>query len=306
MTNLLFSYFMYLLREKDRRGENKMSLLYKQGDEGQEVMRAQRVLSGLVDDGKFGPKTYSAVQDFQKKSGLTVDGVVGPASRSALGIDMYAGIDVSHWNGNVRWGNVNKNKVNFVWTKISQGVDYTDPSAKRNLHGCRNNGISVGGYHFPSPQVGGSNDPKLEVQDFLKYYGGCIPSGDMLPVLDLEAGVKGDPDHNRQWALEWLKELENETGLRAVVYTAKWYVYSYLKNDVGSLVDYPLWVADYTQPYKEGGRNEPDSTCGWDEWSVWQWTSKGQIVGLDATGIRKCDRNWLCGGPTKFESLKVR
>ena len=46
--------------------------------------------------------------------------------------------------------------------------------------------------------------------DFIKYYGGSFPAGDMLPVLDLEAGVKGDPNHNRQWALEWLKELENE------------------------------------------------------------------------------------------------
>jgi lysozyme len=213
------------------------------------------------------------------------------------------GVDVSHWNGNVRWGDVDPDDVNFVWAKISQGQDYVDPSAKRNLQGCRDNGIRVGGYHFPSPQLGGSNDPKLEVQDFLKYYGGCIPSGDMLPVLDLEAGVKGDPSHNRQWALEWLKELENETGLRALVYTAKWYVYSYLKNNIGALKDYPLWVADYTQPQKDGGRCNPDSNCGWDEWHVWQWSSKGQVQGLQSTGIRKCDVNWMAGN--KLSSLLI-
>ena len=287
-----------------------MVLLYRKGDKGQEVRRIQRAIKwhgigGLVIDGDFGPKTETAVRQFQQQVSLTVDGVVGPDTRQKMNIDVYSGVDVSHWNGNIRWGIVDPDEVQFVWAKISQGQNYVDPAASKNLIGCRDNGIRVGGYHFPSPQLGGSNDPKLEVQDFLKYYGGCIPTGDMLPVLDLEAGIKGDPDHNRQWALDWLQELENETGLRALVYTAKWYVYSYLKNDVGALKDYPLWVADYTQP-QPAGRKEPDSTCGWKEWSVWQWTSKGVIKGLDSTGIRKCDRNWLPGGPSKLEELIVK
>ena len=281
-----------------------MSYTYtlREGDEGQEVKRLQSKL-GISADGDFGPQTDSSVKKYQKSKGLVEDGIAGPVTLGSLGISVLFGIDVSHWNGNVRWGDVNPNEVNFVWAKISQGVNYTDPNAQRNLQGCRANGIRVGGYHFPSPQTGGSNDPKLEVQDFLKYYGGCFPSGDMLPVLDLEAGVKGDPNHNRQWALEWLKELENETGLRALVYTAKWYVYSYLKNDVGELKDYPLWVADYTPSQKDGGRCDPDGTCGWDEWTVWQWSSKGAIQGLQSTGIRKCDVNWMVGN--KFHSLLI-
>ena len=282
-----------------------MSLLYKKGDKGQEVKRIQRALGGLSVDGDFGPKTQNSVEQFQKISTLGVDGIVGPLTRKKLKIDIYGGVDVSHWNGNVRWAKVNPAKVSFVWAKISQGVNYFDKSAQRNLEECRAHGIPIGGYHFPSPHIGGANDIKSEVHDFLKYYGGTIPEGDMLPVLDLEAGVKGDPDYNRQWALEWLKELEGETGLRAAVYTAKWYMYSYLKNDPGDLINYPLWVADYTQPYKKGGRNTPDGNCGWNEWSVWQWTSKGQLAGLDETGIRRCDRNWLVGGPDAFKKLKV-
>ena len=272
------------------------------GDKGQEVRRLQAILK-ISADGDFGPKTYAAVKDYQNRNGLAVDGIVGPVTLGTMGVPVHLGIDVSHWNGNIRWGKVDPNEVKFVWAKVSQGVDYVDPKVQQNLQGCRENGILVGGYHFPSPQLGGSLDPKLEVQDFLKYYGGCIPSGDMLPVLDLEAGVKGDPDHNRQWALEWLKELENETGLRAVVYTAKWYVRGYLKNDVGQLKDYPLWVADYTKPQKDGGRCNPDDNCGWNEWSVWQWSSKGKVNGLSSTGIRKCDVNWAAGG--KLGSLVI-
>jgi len=281
---------------------------YRKGDKGQEVKRIQRAVTGLRVDGDFGPKTEKAIQDFQKSKKVAVDGVVGPVTRGLLGIDMYSGIDVSHWNGNVRWGKVDTTEVSFVWAKISQGRDFVDKAAKRNLEGCRENGLAVGGYHFPSPQIGQSNskDPEIEVKHFLKTYGGHIPSGDMIPVLDLEAGVKGDPDHNRQWALEWLQIFENETGLRPLVYTAKWYVNSYLRRNIGDLKDYKLWVADYTKPYKEGGRNEPDSTCGWDEWSVWQWTSKGQLDGLSETGIRKVDCNWLVGGPEALEEMKVK
>ena len=155
------------------------------GDNGQEVKRLQHNL-GISVDGDFGPKTHAAVEQYQKMQRLVVDGIVGPATFGSLSTPVHLGIDVSHWNGNIRWGDVNPGHIQFVWAKISQGVNYTDPNAQRNLIGCRDNGIRVGGYHFPSPQLGGSNDPKLEVQDFLKYYGGCIPSGDMLPVLDLK------------------------------------------------------------------------------------------------------------------------
>ncbi|HEU5380702.1 MAG TPA: peptidoglycan-binding protein [Ktedonobacteraceae bacterium] len=39
----------------------------------------------LVADGQFGPMTANAVKDFQKKKGLTVDGIVGPKTWHALG-----------------------------------------------------------------------------------------------------------------------------------------------------------------------------------------------------------------------------
>ena len=251
-------------------------------------------------DGIFGKRTEEAVKKYQSDNGLDADGAVGPLTLASMGLDTFHGIDVSRWNGNVRWGNVDLDHCQFVWAKMSQGVDWYDKCREHNIEGCRANGIPIGGYHFPSPHIGGSQDPRREVEQFLRALGE-IKAGDMLPVLDLEAGVKGDPDHNRQWALEFLQEFENETGIRCVVYTATWYTYSYLKNDVGDLKNYPLWVADYTN-----SRNEPDSTCGWDEWSAWQYTGNGYVRGLDETGIRKCDRNIIPGGAAEFNKLLVK
>ena len=51
-------------------------MLLKLGSKGKDVEYIQYYL-GLKVDGDFGPKTESAIKDFQKQHGLKVDGVVG-------------------------------------------------------------------------------------------------------------------------------------------------------------------------------------------------------------------------------------
>jgi cell wall-associated NlpC family hydrolase len=59
------------------------------GSRGTVVSQLQQDLTGLgfytsSIDGWFGPKTYTAVVDFQKSQGLKMDGVVGPKTKAAL------------------------------------------------------------------------------------------------------------------------------------------------------------------------------------------------------------------------------
>lgn len=60
--------------------------------QGSDVRELQEALVskgfGLDVDGVFGPVTKAAVVAFQTAEGLTPDGIVGPASRSRLGIDL--------------------------------------------------------------------------------------------------------------------------------------------------------------------------------------------------------------------------
>lgn len=69
---------------------------YRQGDSGKTVTTIQTKLkrwgyyTGEV-DGVYGAATKEAVQYFQKKNGLQVDGVVGPATLTALGISSTSG-----------------------------------------------------------------------------------------------------------------------------------------------------------------------------------------------------------------------
>jgi hypothetical protein len=60
-------------------------MVLKKGDNNDTVKKIQAVL-GVEQIGNFGPKTEAAVIEFQKKHGLTPDGVVGPATLAKMGI----------------------------------------------------------------------------------------------------------------------------------------------------------------------------------------------------------------------------
>lgn len=56
----------------------------KKGSTGAAVKVLQSALGGLTIDGKYGAKTDEKVRAFQKKKGLTVDGIVGPKTWRAV------------------------------------------------------------------------------------------------------------------------------------------------------------------------------------------------------------------------------
>ncbi|MDO5378955.1 MAG: spore cortex-lytic enzyme [Clostridia bacterium] len=70
------------------------------GQSGNEVRRIQQKLkqwgyfTGTV-DGVFGQQTYDAVVRFQKKNGLTADGVVGSSTAAAMGLSLESSVSAS-------------------------------------------------------------------------------------------------------------------------------------------------------------------------------------------------------------------
>jgi len=73
------------------------------GSKGDQVRQVQQKLIqyGYLDDtadGVFGKKTYDAVVWFQRKNGLTVDGVVGRSTAAALGLNLTGSVSAAAYN----------------------------------------------------------------------------------------------------------------------------------------------------------------------------------------------------------------
>ena len=72
--------------------QSALAASYRQGDSGSAVTTIQTKLKrwGYFDGpvaGVYGSKTTKAVRSFQQKNGLTADGVAGPATLKALGME---------------------------------------------------------------------------------------------------------------------------------------------------------------------------------------------------------------------------
>ncbi len=77
--------------------------LSRQGSRGNEVREIQTKLKqwGYYDgavDGVFGSKTTAAVKQFQQRNGLTADGVAGPATLAAMGINNSSTGSTNNYN----------------------------------------------------------------------------------------------------------------------------------------------------------------------------------------------------------------
>lgn len=84
---------------------NYVQALSKYGSNGSEVRSIQEKLkrwgyyTGNV-DGIYGSRTVSAVKKFQQKNGLSVDGIAGPKTLSAMGIQSGSGSSSSSTTNN--------------------------------------------------------------------------------------------------------------------------------------------------------------------------------------------------------------
>ena len=285
-----------------------MSFIYtlRKGDEGQEVKRLQTNLNITI-DGDFGPQTRKAVIEYQADNELVVDGLAGPKTLRSLGIEVIAGIDVSSHNGTVDWEQVASAGVKFAWVKATEGQNHINRNWVKRYNGAAENNIIVGAYHFARPDFNKYDTPEEDAQaefkhfrDTLEQVGGLKP-GNLVPAVDLEAGMKTDDQYNADWYLKWLALAEEEWGVKAIVYSARWawnlYIRNAAKEDIETFTRYPVWWANYIR--KEYFVGPEKQLRGWQEWDVWQYSGSGKCPGIKG----RVDLNWMAG--SQLENLIV-
>ena len=166
------------------------------------------------------------------------------------------GIDVSHHNKYQYYNKqIDFSKHDFVIMKATEGRTYNDPMFAEYLIHCEHTGKPYGVYHFARPE---SNDSISEAKHFIDV---VRNDGDKaILVLDWEAkATKCDI----QWAVDWLKYVENAYGKKPLIYCSSWYTKKLkpvYENGNG------LWVAHYTKAKKPTVYTYPF-------YAMWQYSS---------------------------------
>lgn len=193
-------------------------------------------------------------------------GILGQ-SRAEAAEPVYAGIDISRYQGTVDFDRVAADGIDIVYMRAGEGNDYIDPEYERNYQQAREAGLKSGAYLYVTATT------VDEGREQAKFFASLLQGKEFAcrPVMDFE-NLRG---LNRQTAndiaLAFLQTLEEETGVTPAIYTGAYKVEAVWDADLAA---YPLWIAEY-------GAEEPKTTGAWKEWSGFQYTDKGQVDGID-------------------------
>jgi GH25 family lysozyme M1 (1,4-beta-N-acetylmuramidase) len=222
--------------------------------------------------------------------GRGIDGVPpvteGPTARQ--------GIDVSHYQGGIRWSMVAASGIDFAIAKATQGAWIADEWYARNAARARNHGIRFTAYHFAQP--GSRAGSAVRQADFFLKHAALGPK-DLVPALDMERSGGLDPVALRHWAHDWLHRVYVKLGVKAMVYSNPSFWSSAMANT--SLIAQSgyevLWVAHWDTLHP----TVPAS--GWDGngWTVWQWTECGHVPGV----FTCVDRDAITGTLLKYLTI---
>lgn len=185
------------------------------------------------------------------------------------------GVDVSRYQGPVDWEAIASAGIRFAAARATIGNYYTDPTFGANWRGIKSAGIFRTAYHVLRPD----NSAQSQMDLFLLALEG-EPS-DMPLALDVEIVKSGEDDDPfppaqiNSRVLQCAQILEKETDRKPIFYTAVWVVNHMLLDGKPPdfLGDYDLWVANYEV-------EEPILPAGWSKWRIWQYTQKGEPIGM--------------------------
>lgn len=203
----------------------------------------------------------------------------GPGAASAAlqysRAGMLTGIDVSHWQGYIRWSAVRDAGVRFVFAKASEGRTFVDSRYPRNRERADALGLRFGAYHFANPDRT-YRDAIREADNFVAT--AKLEGRHLLPVLDLEVTGGLGRDALITWARKWVQRVESRLGVKPMIYTSP----SFWKDRMGNTTwfaanGYRLWIAQWFVDSPQ----VPASNWNGRGWKVWQVSNCGRIPGID-------------------------
>jgi lysozyme len=195
------------------------------------------------------------------------------------------GLDCSRYQPSIDWEKAKADGIQFAYVKITEGINHYQGNyynLKARLQEIKKHGIKLGYYHFCKPglTIIPAENAKQEAQNFLRHLTD-LPESDLPLVLDIE-----EYNNPNQWSsggmglTDYMQSFIKELPKEVIIYTNCW-----IWTDKDNFKLYPLWWPDYSN-MTFGKINIP---VGWTDWTIWQFTDKGEIDGVEGN----VDLNWM-------------
>ncbi|GEM54595.1 glycosyl hydrolase [Flavobacterium branchiophilum NBRC 15030 = ATCC 35035] len=201
--------------------------------------------------------------------------------------DHVVGIDVSHYQGTIRWDRVSTvnevYKIGFVFIRATTGNDGVDAKYFYNWSQAKKHRFIRGAYHYYRPNENSIEQANLFIKNVK------LQKGDLPPVLDIEKLPKQQSIDSLKVGLRrWLEKIEAHYQVKPIIYSGENYYNNFLKDEFD---DYPFWIANY---------NITTATIN-DDWLFWQFTEKAKIRGIKS----KVDVNIFNGTPKMLQYYTI-
>ncbi len=181
-------------------------------------------------------------------------------------MEVYKGIDVSKWQGEINWSKVKNDGINFVMIRSSFGGTngQKDLKFEYNYQKAKEVGINVGAYHFAYATTVGEAVKEAEY---------CLS---VIKGKKFEYPIAYDLEDSRIQKLgkEKISEIANafcetleKNGYYAMIYSNLYWFNNYFTNEI--FKKYDIWLAQWN-----------DKPTFQRPYGIWQKSSKGKIDGI--------------------------
>ena len=171
------------------------------------------------------------------------------------------GIDVSHHNGKINWGQVPD--VEFVYVKATEGATYVDPMYQQNIKGARAKKLRVGAYHYFRTTS--------SVQKQFENYKEHVKKRDidLIPMVDVEECKKWSTVQFQDSLMRFIQLIKAHYGKAPMIYSVNTF---YNRFCAPRFNKYYLMIGRY-------GNEEP-FIKGKGTYTIWQKSQTGKIAGI--------------------------
>ena len=181
--------------------------------------------------------------------------------------EIYEGIDVSNWQGNINFAEVANSGIQVVYIKATQGTNYVSPTFEQSYKNAKANGLKIGFYHYVSARS--EEEARQEAQFFASKIAG--KEVDCRLAMDFEEFGNLSNNEINAIGLDFIRRLEELTQKPVVIYSNTYTARTIWNEEIAN---YPLWVAEY-------GVSSPQDNGKWSTYIGWQYTDMGEIAGIN-------------------------